>query len=121
MSWLFLLQVSAILVDGKEQQKYTVSGKKKQERPGKASEQSNASLSSPADAGASIIAPESGEAGLALEYPKAYLLSFPEAPYLKPALLDVKELARSHPDKVPASVTKKNFPDMRLIYSAICT
>jgi len=111
------LQVSAILVDGKEQQKYTtVCPKKKQEQPKKASEQPPA-LPSTTDVSESKPAVEN----LALQYPKTYLLSHPEAPYLKPALLDVKELARCYPEKIPPAVAGQQFPDMKLIYAAVCT
>ena len=108
-----VLQVSAILIDGKEQQKYTTV-KKKQEQSSKSQDQTSGPEPQ--------LSPDAKppEEDLALQYPKAYLLSFPEAPYLKPAILDVKELARQHPDKLPP-VAGKRFPDMQLIYAAICS
>jgi hypothetical protein len=118
------VQVSAILIDGKEQQKYiTVSGTKKQDKPKKVPDEPKAArLTSPeaADQKSKPQVMEDGE-DLALPYPIAYLHSFPEAPYLKPALMDVKELAHFHPDKVPQTVSGKQFPDLQLIYTAICT
>lgn len=117
-------QVSAILTDGKEQQKYTtVSGKKKQERPKKAPDNPSAATLSSSEATGPNSKPGLMDAweDLALLYPTGFLHTYPEAPYLKPALMDVKDLAMSHPDKVPLTVSGKNFPDLQLIYTAICT
>lgn len=49
----------------------------------------------------------------------AYLRSFPEAPYLKPAILDLKEYAEQLSDARLGHVPSKAFPDLQLVYSSM--
>ena len=77
------LQVSRILVDGKEQQKYAAMAGKSGRPEG------------------------------------SYYRAFPETPYLKPAIQDLKQYAGQDDDQELRAVAKKPFPDLHLVYASM--
>lgn len=85
--------MSRIIIDGKEQQRYAAEICKTE-----------------------MHQRHAGEAG---GPDSSYFRTFPEAPYLKPAIQDLKSYAGQHDDQRLQAAARKPFPDLHLIYASM--